>query len=305
MKGKKMYQHSETTNNGMFEIGYDIGSFGRWFRLYMGFLLISLLLFINPFVSSTIASDGMLRVAAELGGYIILWVGIYMAAFHFLAKFLCEKVHPWVATAVFLGPPLVLIVMGIIPPMFATAFGIYVGLSFIVMFAIRYGGCEVVAIPTLVLKQRYTVYCPLNAIDVVERAALQDEMSKKDRFLGIVSLGIVTLVGGYFSVFNMSGVITQFPALGILEINSNWALLLLVPALYYLKNTYLAYRAQASLLAPQVRKYGLGAAFLIIFALGFKFNQLQGFHLWIGTVGFGVLYTVYEIFRRTIRKVRG
>ena len=33
-----------------------------------------------------------------------------------------------------------------------------------------YGGCEVVAIPSLIFRRWYTVYCPLNAIDVVERS---------------------------------------------------------------------------------------------------------------------------------------
>ena len=290
-----------TTDNDMCRIGYDVGSFGRWFRLYFGLLLIFAFVF-APYISSPVPRDQMLGEIAQLAGYFLLWVAIYMVAFHFLAKFLCEKVHPWVGTAVFLGPPLIFMMLGIIPPIFAKAFGLYVGISFIVMFAIRYGGCEVVAIPTLVLKQKYTVYCPLNAIDAVERAATQDEMSKEDRLLSIVSLGIVTLVGGYFSIFNMSGLVNQFP---ILEINGNWALLLLAPAFYYLKNAYSAYRVHPSLLSPEVRKYGLGATFLIIFALGFKFNQLQGFYLWIGTVGIGVLYTVYEIFRRIIKSIKG
>src|SRR5712692_4391945 len=32
-----------------------------------------------------------------------------------------------------------------------------------------YGGCEVVAFPSLLFRRHYTVYCPLNAIDLVER----------------------------------------------------------------------------------------------------------------------------------------
>ena len=30
-------------------------------------------------------------------------------------------------------------------------------------------GCEVVAFPSLLFRRQYTVYCPLNAIDLVER----------------------------------------------------------------------------------------------------------------------------------------
>jgi uncharacterized protein DUF6410 len=32
-----------------------------------------------------------------------------------------------------------------------------------------YGDCEVVALPGLLFRRHYTVYCPLNVIDLVER----------------------------------------------------------------------------------------------------------------------------------------
>ena len=34
----------------------------------------------------------------------------------------------------------------------------------------NYGGCEVLALPSLLFRRWYTVYCPLNAIDAAERA---------------------------------------------------------------------------------------------------------------------------------------
>src|SRR6266699_2475490 len=34
---------------------------------------------------------------------------------------------------------------------------------------VSYGGCEVVALPSLLFRRYYTVYCPLNAIDLIER----------------------------------------------------------------------------------------------------------------------------------------
>ena len=42
----------------------------------------------------------------------------------------------------------------------------------IVSFFMRYGGCEVLSIPGLVFGTRYTVYCPLNAVDVVEKTVI-------------------------------------------------------------------------------------------------------------------------------------
>jgi hypothetical protein len=32
-----------------------------------------------------------------------------------------------------------------------------------------YGGCEVVALPSLLFRRHCAIYCPLNAIDLLER----------------------------------------------------------------------------------------------------------------------------------------
>ena len=47
-------------------------------------------------------------------------------------------------------------------------YNLYIGVSLLVQAAIRYGGCEVLGIPTLFLRRRYAVYCVFNATDVVE-----------------------------------------------------------------------------------------------------------------------------------------
>jgi Family of unknown function (DUF6410) len=46
---------------------------------------------------------------------------------------------------------------------------LYLSVSLIVAALSSYGGCEVVAFPGLLLRRHSTVYCPLNAIDLVER----------------------------------------------------------------------------------------------------------------------------------------
>ena len=57
-----------------------------------------------------------------------------------------------------------------LPQAFSLAMGVYVGLSFILQWRIKYGGCEVVAVPIILLKKRYTTYCvPLVALDAVEK----------------------------------------------------------------------------------------------------------------------------------------
>jgi hypothetical protein len=45
----------------------------------------------------------------------------------------------------------------------------YFSASLLLNAAKNYGGCEVLALPSLLLGRWYTVYCPLNVIDAVER----------------------------------------------------------------------------------------------------------------------------------------
>jgi hypothetical protein len=52
---------------------------------------------------------------------------------------------------------------------------LYVGVSLIFSFFMRYGGCEVMSIPGLVFGSRHTVYCPLNVVDAVEKAVIDRE----------------------------------------------------------------------------------------------------------------------------------
>jgi hypothetical protein len=58
------------------------------------------------------------------------------------------------------------------PPTFQIGINAYVGISLIVASFMRYGGCEVVAVASLLFGKRYVVYCPYNVIDVVEKAVL-------------------------------------------------------------------------------------------------------------------------------------
>jgi Family of unknown function (DUF6410) len=50
---------------------------------------------------------------------------------------------------------------------------LYLSVSLLVAALSSYGGCEVVAFPSLLFRRHCTVYCPLNAIDLVERRYTQ------------------------------------------------------------------------------------------------------------------------------------
>ena len=59
-------------------------------------------------------------------------------------------------------------------PFFAVSSGsgniVYVGISLLLQWKIKYGGCEVVSLPTILFKRRYVTYCiPLVAVDATEK----------------------------------------------------------------------------------------------------------------------------------------
>jgi diacylglycerol kinase len=70
----------------------------------------------------------------------------------------------------------------------AVGASLYIGVSLVVEAVIGYGGCEIAGIPTLMLQQRYTIYCLLNSADLAERA-----MRHRSRWVAGV-LGVVTFV---------------------------------------------------------------------------------------------------------------
>ena len=67
-----------------------------------------------------------------------------------------------------------------LPGAFILAMALYIGASFILQWRLKYGGCEVVAVPILLFKKRYATYCiPLVAVDVVEKVVADRKKSSK------------------------------------------------------------------------------------------------------------------------------
>ena len=159
-------------------LGLNIGLAGIASRLLLAvFYLIS--------ISVTILTSGLSISSLSL---FLVFVGVsfaaiaaaYTATYYFLGDRL-GRWNPWVNTMIFVGPAWFLLVWGgigsfiglALPAAFVVAMGIYVGVSFILQSKMRYGGCEVVAVPILLVKRRYPTYCiPLVAVDVVEKAVI-------------------------------------------------------------------------------------------------------------------------------------
>jgi hypothetical protein len=146
-------------------IGLDLGLFGRIARFLLGSVMVAGIL--HDLATSN--PPPMLLANAAL--YFLLSLIAYAAAFYVLRERILARMNPWVGTAIFLTPVLVVLLFGLGPPAFQIGINAYLGISLIVASFMRYGGCEVVAIPSLVSGRRYTVYCPYNVIDVVEKIA--------------------------------------------------------------------------------------------------------------------------------------
>ncbi len=158
-------------------LGLDVGFVGRWSRLILGFL------FVGP-VAVQIANDlrtsgGDLSPYVPTVAYLAGIVAAYVAVYWVLGERLFARGFVWTNTAILVGPAAVVAwwnltvgpVTGIsLPAPFALAMAIYIGVSFLIQWRIKYGGCEVVSIPILILRRRYQTYClPIVVIDAVEK----------------------------------------------------------------------------------------------------------------------------------------
>ncbi len=145
-------------------LGRDVGVIGRWFRLIAGGALAGYMVF-------HAARAPSMTALMELALYFAATLGAYTAAQYFLGQRLLARLNAWQRTAILLGPLAVIFALQLGPQVFHHALLLYFGVSLIFSFFMRYGGCEVMSIPGLLLGTRYTVYCPLNAVDIVEKAA--------------------------------------------------------------------------------------------------------------------------------------
>lgn len=159
-------------------LGLDVGIVGRWSRLGLGLLILvpTALALIQDYSETSIS----LRFVGLTIFYFVLITLAYAAVYWALGERLFATANPWINTAILVGPAIVLAwwdftigpLTGIrLPTGLQLAMGLYIGISFVLQWRIRYGGCEVVSIPILLFKRRYTTYCiPLVAVDALEKA---------------------------------------------------------------------------------------------------------------------------------------
>ena len=163
------------------KLGLDVGVFGRWSRLLWGFAIVLPLAF--GAVRDLQGSGSSLSFYGLAGAYFLGISAAYVSVYWAFGERFFARANPWVNTAIFVGPAFVVAWWGLLfgpptgidlPSALPLGMSAYIGISFILQWKIRYGGCEVVALPILLSKRRYTTYClPLVALDAVEKVVVE------------------------------------------------------------------------------------------------------------------------------------
>jgi hypothetical protein len=165
-------------SSARFVLGRDAGLFGRWARLVVGVLLLGGILWD---VISDAPPSGFYGATAM---YFVAVTGVYLVAYYLLGDGFFARTNAWTNAVILVGPPVVVFILDLGPDAFQVGLWLYVAVSLIANFVMSYGGCEVVGIPSLILRRKYTVYCPLNAVDVVEKAVTERKARTNRREAG-------------------------------------------------------------------------------------------------------------------------
>ena len=146
-----------------FAVGQEVGSCGRCTRVVLGLLGL-------VYIGGSVAQSGLsAALLGQIGGSLLLTAILYIALFWVLGARVLSHLHPWIRTGIFWGPMLFIPLLLLISWGWGFGMLLYLSVTLIVGGLTSYGGCEVVALPSLLFRRHYTVYCPLNAIDLVER----------------------------------------------------------------------------------------------------------------------------------------
>jgi len=142
-------------------VGRDLLPIGRLTRIVTGALLVAAAILTGFQVVSSPGQIG-LAIAAFLVSALAYTVVTWLVSGR-----LFDRAGPWLSAIVLVAPATFFLFF--IPTAAIVGYDAFLGVSMVVQAAIGYGGCEILGIPTLALRRRYTVYCAMNGGDVVER----------------------------------------------------------------------------------------------------------------------------------------
>ncbi|MGH2364231.1 MAG: DUF6410 domain-containing protein [Chloroflexota bacterium] len=167
-------------------VGRDLLPVGRSVRVVAGLLLL---------VATVLSSLQFGGSPGVLGGIAVVFtvcvVGYTLVVWRFGER-LFPAADPWLLAIALVAPALVLFLF---PAQLAIGFDAFLGISMVVQAAIKYGGCEIMGIPTLFVHRRYTVYCAMNGGDVVEHWLAKQPAAVRWASTILAFTGVIVLMG--------------------------------------------------------------------------------------------------------------
>jgi|SRR5579864_4029046 len=167
-------------------IGRDLLPVGRLIRSVAGLAL---------FVAAVLSSLQFRGSPPVLGGlaavFVVCVVGYSLIVWLFGQRFFTGG-DPWLLAILLVAPALVLFLF---PEQLSIGYDAFLGISMVVQAIIAYGGCEVMGIPTLLVRRRYTVYCAMNGGDVVEHWLVRQPAAVHWIVSVLAFVGVIVLMG--------------------------------------------------------------------------------------------------------------
>ena len=167
-------------------VGRDLLPIGRAVRIVSGLALLVATVF-----SSLEFGSSPQRLGGIVAVFVVCIVG-YTLVVWLLGERLFSRGDPWLLAILLVAPALVLFLF---PAQLTIGFDAFLGISMVVQAAVAYGGCEIMGIPTLFVRRRYTVYCAMNGGDVVEHWLLKQLPAIRRSLTVLAFVGIVLLMG--------------------------------------------------------------------------------------------------------------
>jgi hypothetical protein len=189
-------------------VGYNLGTAGRWSRFGLGLLIAA------GTAASTLLGHGpaqdpvtlLATTALALAGI----AATYLVVYALLGERVFARANPWLNTLILVGPALTIAYWNItlgaalgvaLPAALTLAMLAYVGASLVLESFIGYGGCEVVALPILVLRRRYVTYCiPIVLVDRAERGWLESAGVRRLLWVALGGAALGTILLALFGI---------------------------------------------------------------------------------------------------------
>ncbi len=142
----------------------EVRLIGRALRFLLGASLVVSLIPGNP---------GLITQPLGVLGNFIGVVIFYVALTFLLGPRLLTRINPWLGAAI-MDLPLLLLLFPQVPDLLKFGMALFFGLSLMVAGLVKYGGCEVTVIGSLMLRKRYNVACIIfSPIDWLEHKLSQ------------------------------------------------------------------------------------------------------------------------------------